>query len=151
MIRMSRFAMPLLMLAAMACPALAQDHATASIAQVTAVEQAFAHSMAQRNFAAFATFVADDAVFFGDHAMQRGKPQVLGHWKAFFAGAEAPFSWAPDQVEVLASGDLALSTGPVRDARGAIVGRFNSVWRREPDGRWRVVFDKGSPYEGKNR
>jgi hypothetical protein len=47
-------------------------------------------------------------------------------------------------VEVLASGALALTSGPVRDAAGAVVGRFNSVWRREPDGVWMVVFDKGS-------
>jgi ketosteroid isomerase-like protein len=38
---------------------------------------------------------------------------------------------------------LALSSGPVRDASGRRVGTFNSVWRREGDGRWRVVFDKG--------
>jgi ketosteroid isomerase-like protein len=24
-------------------------------------------------------------------------------------------------------------------------GRFNSVWRQEAQGLWRVVFDKGSP------
>jgi len=26
---------------------------------------------------------------------------------------------------------------------GKIVGRFNSIWRLEPDNAWRVVFDKG--------
>jgi hypothetical protein len=25
-----------------------------------------------------------------------------------------------------------------------VVGLYNSVWRREPDGGWMVVFDKGS-------
>jgi hypothetical protein len=28
-----------------------------------------------------------------------------------------------------------------------VVGRFNSIWRREAPGVWRVVFDKGSPAE----
>lgn len=56
-----------------------------------------------------------------------------------------PVPWAPDQVEVLASGTLALSTGPVHDTSGKVIGRFNSVWRLESDGLWRVVFDKGSP------
>lgn len=62
-----------------------------------------------------------------------------------FAGAQAPFSWEPDRVEALDSGTLALSSGPVRDPTGARVGTFNSVWRREAGGIWRIVFDKGCP------
>jgi len=45
----------------------------------------------------------------------------------------------------LDSGTLALSSGPVRDPTGKVVARFNSIWRQEPGGVWRVVFDKGSP------
>jgi ketosteroid isomerase-like protein len=46
---------------------------------------------------------------------------------------------------VLDSGGLALSTGPVHDPEGHQIGTFNSIWRRESDGSWRVVFDKGCP------
>ena len=49
------------------------------------------------------------------------------------------------EVEVLDSGTLALSTGPVLDPDGRRVGTFSSVWRREADGAWLVVFDKGCP------
>ena len=73
----------------------------------------------------------------------RGREQVADGWKGFFEGAQAPFSWDPDHVEVLPSGTLALSSGPVFDPSGKRVGTFNSVWRLEADGRWRVVFDKG--------
>jgi ketosteroid isomerase-like protein len=75
----------------------------------------------------------------------RGKAAVVAGWSSFFQGPQAPFSWDPDQVEVLAGGTLALSTGPVRDPQGQVVGRFNSIWRRAADGRWLVVFDKGGP------
>ena len=61
-----------------------------------------------------------------------------------FSGPEAPLSWGPDVVEVLASGALALSSGPVLRPNGEQSGRFNSVWRKEADGVWRVIFDKGS-------
>jgi ketosteroid isomerase-like protein len=114
-------------------------------AQVWAAERAFARSMAERDFAAFGRLVADDSVFFAGRQALRGKAAVLAGWKAFFDGAAAPFSWEPDQVEVLASGDLALSSGPVRNPKGEVVARFNSIWKRQPDGRWLVVFDKGSP------
>jgi hypothetical protein len=63
----------------------------------------------------------------------------------FFDGPTAPFSWEPEIVEVLPSGTLALSSGPVRDASGKRVGTFNSIWRREANGQWRVIFDKGAP------
>ena len=57
----------------------------------------------------------------------------------------APFSWNPEIVEVLESGTMALSSGPVRDPTGRQIGTFNSIWRHDPDGHWRVVFDKGCP------
>lgn len=112
---------------------------------VFAAERAFARSMAERDFAAFGRHLAVDAVFFGNASVQRGRDAVLAAWKTYFDGPQAPFSWEPDQVEVLASGELALSTGPVRNPAGQVVARFNSIWRREADGRWLVVFDKGSP------
>jgi hypothetical protein len=46
---------------------------------------------------------------------------------------------------VLESGTLALSTGPVVDTSGEVVGRFNSIWRLEAPGVWKIVFDKGGP------
>ncbi len=114
--------------------------------QVFAAERAFARTMADRNVDAFAAFVADEAIFFGGGtAPLRGKAQVVSVWSAFFEGETAPFSWEPDQVEVLDSGTLALSTGLVRDPEGKVIARFNSIWRLEAPDVWRVVFDKGSP------
>jgi hypothetical protein len=31
----------------------------------------------------------------------------------------------------------------VFDPNGKKVGSFNSIWRREQDGRWKIIFDKG--------
>ena len=111
--------------------------------QVFAAESSFAATMANRDSIAFATFVAPDAVFFGEKSVLRGKQAVVDGWRRFFTGPDVPFSWRPEQVEVLASGTLAHSSGPVLDAKGQRIATFNSVWRREADGIWRVVFDKG--------
>jgi hypothetical protein len=75
----------------------------------------------------------------------RGLKQVNDGWKRMYEGAKAPFSWEPEQVEVLDSGTLALSSGPVYDPDHKRIGTFNSVWRREPGGKWKIVFDKGCP------
>jgi ketosteroid isomerase-like protein len=112
--------------------------------EVEATERAFARTMAQRDFAGFGTFIADDAVFMEDPAPLRGRDQVIASWKVLYAKPQAPFSWEPERVEVLASGQLALTTGPVRDPQGKLIGTFTSIWRRERPGVWRIVFDRGN-------
>jgi ketosteroid isomerase-like protein len=112
--------------------------------QVRQAEIAFAKSMADRDHAAFVSHLAPEAIFFGPGgSVLRGAEAVAKGWKPFFEKERAPFTWAPEQVEVLASGSLAHSSGPVLDAAGKRVATFNSVWLREVDGRWRVVLDKG--------
>ena len=112
--------------------------------EVRTAEQAFAATMAERDLDAFVSHLADEAVFFTGKVL-RGAEEIATAWSPFFEGAAAPFSWEPEQVEVLDSGTLALSSGPVYDPEGNRIGTFNSIWRLDADGRWRVVFDKGCP------
>ena len=111
--------------------------------QVTDTELAFAKTMADRDHRAFASFLADEAVFLNGGKPLRGKAAVAEYWKRFYADPKAPFSWRPDRVQVLDSGGLGYSTGPVFDPDGKQFARFYSTWRREVDGAWRIVFDDG--------
>lgn len=104
---------------------------------------AFARSMRERNLEQFAGWVSQEAVFFGSTRVLRGKEAVVAAWKGFFVEPAAPFSWEPKTVEVLASGTLAHSSGPVFDPQGKHIANFNSIWRLEAPGVWRIVFDKG--------
>lgn len=114
--------------------------------QVWKAEVAFAKTMADRDHAKFTSFLADDTIFFGSKSVNRGKAAVSKAWKQFFEGPKAPFAWAPEKVEVLDSGTLAMSSGPVTDPEtGARFTTFNSVWRRDADGSWKVVLDNGCP------
>ncbi|TLY53060.1 MAG: nuclear transport factor 2 family protein [Gammaproteobacteria bacterium] len=127
--------------AATVAPRISRDDATR---EVFTTERAFAKTMADRDFAAFQSFLADETVFFGGKEALRGKAAVAAKWKRFYDTPAAPFAWEPVQVEVLDSGTLALSTGPVRNAEGKTIATFNSIWRRDASGQWRIVFDKGS-------
>lgn len=111
--------------------------------QVADTERAFAATMRQRDLAAFTSFLSDETVFYSGPVPLRGREQVTAFWKKFYEGKEAPFSWEPDQVDVIDSGTLAHSSGPVYDPKGKLIARFNSVWRLEAPGKWRIVFDKG--------
>ena len=129
---------------------LARVHARAQPARlaetVADAERAFAASMAKRDLDAFASHLSSEAVFFSNpdgSRVLRGKNAIVDGWKRYFDGPAAPFSWSPDTAQVLDSGTLAMTTGPVRDENGKMTGRFSSVWRLEPDGRWRVIFDRG--------
>lgn len=136
------FLVSVTLLVSQSVPAAAQSH-PGRAREVFAAESSFAQTMATRNLAAFGTYLAYDAVFFGRGGPLRGKAAVIAGWRSFFDGPDAPFSWVPETIEVLASGTLAHSSGPVRDPAGRQIGTFNSIWRRETDGHWRVVFDKG--------
>lgn len=116
--------------------------------EVIVAERAFAATMANRDLQSFASFLAEDAVFFSATDVQRGRDAVVAAWKPFFAAPQASFSWEPEQVEITGGtatgeGTLALSSGPVFDAQGELIGSFNTIWRRQQAGVWKVIFDKG--------
>lgn len=111
---------------------------------VMETERAFAATMANRDFEKFKTFISEEAIFFSGEKPLRGRQQIADAWEGFFKEANAPFSWEPEQVDVLESGKLAWSTGPVYDPEGKQVATFNSVWQLDASQQWRIIFDKGS-------
>lgn len=112
--------------------------------QVRATEIAFAKTLADRDVKAFSRMIAADAIWLADVPL-RGPEAVLTRWQKYFDAPQAPFSWAPELVEVQDGGKLALSTGPVMNPAGKQVGTYTSIWRREPSGEWRLIFDRGCP------
>jgi ketosteroid isomerase-like protein len=112
--------------------------------QVAATERAFARTMADRDLKGFGSFLSEETVFFAGTKPLRGKQAVIDAWARLYAQPQAPFSWEPKTVEVLASGALALSSGPVHDPHGKLVGCFSSIWRQEAPGVWKIVFDRGT-------
>ncbi|HEY8050533.1 MAG TPA: nuclear transport factor 2 family protein [Ramlibacter sp.] len=112
--------------------------------QVIATERAFAKTMADRDLQAFGSFLSDETVFFSGPKPLHGKQAVIEWWARFYAKPQAPFSWEPKAVEVLASGALALSSGPVYSPEGKLIACFSSIWRQEAPGRWKIVFDRGT-------
>jgi len=127
---------------AVAAPLPTAADLSAIAADVKAAEIAFARTMADRKLDQFAEFVAEDAVFNGT-TPHIGRAAVVETWKQFFAKPDAPFSWAPDAVAPTADGRHAISTGLARDPAGNVISRFTSIWRKDGDGKWRVVADQG--------
>ncbi|HSG64952.1 MAG TPA: nuclear transport factor 2 family protein [Gammaproteobacteria bacterium] len=138
-------------LMAFACLASATDALAEVVDDVRCSEIGFSLAAEQRNAERFVTFIDPDARFVGT-SVRRGTEAILGDWAAFFEPGGPSIKWRPQFVEVLEDGRLALTRGPYRVAElaenGTIVerwGTFNSVWRLGDDGKWRVVFDAGTP------
>jgi len=117
----------------------------APIDEVRATEIAFAKAFADRDKDAFFAFVLDDATFLSPRGMLKGKEAIVTAWSVYFEGERAPFSWRPENVSVAADGTLGLSNGPVIDPAGKVIGGFQSTWRKQKDGSWKILFDGAAP------
>lgn len=136
----------LILIIAMFCKTILALDIAALEKQVWETETAFAQSMADRNFEAFKSFLDNEAVFLNRNGALRGKQAIAEVWKAYYQKADAPFSWKPEAVVVIESGTIAYSTGPVRNEAGKVFSYYTSVWRRNDQGEWKIILDKGQKY-----
>lgn len=133
-----------LLLCLSACSSVQVANNEALKDQVFKTEIAFAKAMENRDLSAFSHYISPEAVFFSANKVTRGRDAVVMAWANLFKEKIAPFSWVPNQVEVLDSGKLAISTGPVMNPKGEVIATFTSIWRREDSGEWQIIFDKGN-------
>ena len=115
---------------------------------LAAAELAFAkYSVDHGMRAAFIEYFADDGVNFAPdpgntRARFRARPEAI-----------EPFvlDWHPAIAAVARAGDLGFTTGPYTitgrapAVREPAQGMFFSVWRRQPEGSWKVIVDGGVP------
>ncbi len=96
---------------------------------------------------AFIYYAADSAVLLRSNKLIKGKKAITEAYSRYNSDS-IKLSWKPDFVEVSASGDLAYTYGQyiisVMDSTGQVksdTGIFHTVWKRQPDGQWRFVWD----------
>jgi len=124
---------------------------SASECEVWARELGFARSVAEHDAVAFAGFVAQGAVFGASRAdPRRGRDAVVAAWAPIVAGRQLRLAWYSAMVAIGGEPDIAFSSGPALyedlspDAKQRfLVGGFQSIWHRDGDGTWRVLFDDG--------
>lgn len=114
-------------------------------------ETAFAVSVADKDWDQFVSFIADEAIFVAG-AVLRGKQAILDGWAVFFQEGAPKLIWRPEIVEIQEDGELGMTQGPFTVEQpgpdGTVLsqsGSFNSVWERQADGSWKVIFDAGCP------
>ena len=100
-------------------------------------ERAFnAAAQAKGQWTAFREFAAPDAVMF--------VPQPINAQEWLKDRKDPPKSveWWPTESYVSCDGNTAVNTGGWKRPNGS-VGYFTTIWRRQPDGSWKWIWDGG--------
>ena len=118
---------------------------------VRCAEIAFSRSVETQDQETFRSLIDEEAIFAAG-PVRRGVDEIVQAWSGYFKENADKMIWRPMVSEVTPSGDLAFSRGPYRlswvddDGNEQVSwGYFNSTWRLNDDGEWRVLFDAGGP------
>jgi ketosteroid isomerase-like protein len=129
-----------------------QAEVPAALQTMADTERAFAEACTRKGIRdSFLEYFADDAVAFNPAPIS-AKERLRSRPARPFG--EAELRWEPRTGDVAASGELGWLTGPSTftdhtDANARPqAGNYLSVWRRQPNGEWRVFIDIGSQPPG---
>lgn len=112
-------------------------------------DAAIQEALARRDLERTMSFYAEDAVLLpAAEPLIRGKAAIREEWKHLFAIPDFRTTSTLTRVEVARSADLAYTMGTYlatmmgEDGREVTEpGKWVSVWKKQPDGSWRIVVD----------
>jgi hypothetical protein len=117
---------------------MAADSALAARALVVGAAAAYAEALDENE----GLIVRPGAVFEGASDLPAAFAPNTGEF-----GQEIVLNWAPDRAFTSQTGDLGATSGRyVRTVNGIATsqGRYVTVWRKDAQGRWRVLIDVGN-------
>lgn len=114
------------------------------------LEAQFAKATAAEGGKAFAAWFADDAVTLSEgQAPIHGRDAIAK--SATWLPQDYQLTWTPTDAVMSPSGDMGYTWGHYeghskgRDGNPIVTtGRYFTVWRKEPNGAWKVVLDAGN-------
>jgi ketosteroid isomerase-like protein len=126
---------------------LTQPTLSPGVIQLMELEGRFAQAVAAGGGKAFAEWFAEDAV-----TLNNGQPATVGRGaiaaQAKWDPKEYQLTWTPQGAQMGPSNDMGVTWGHYeghsKDKNGqpmVISGRFITVWKKMPDGSWKVALD----------
>lgn len=139
---------PLFVLLAIAAPVLfARNDAAAVLMEA---DRAFDRETAARGLDGWMNWFAEDARIETGKAVIEGKLALREYYSKMFAEREFRIHWWPVQADISADGTLGFTFGRAliswRDEKGEEQkrkSRYTTLWRKQKDGTYKVVFDMG--------
>lgn len=126
---------------------LTNPGATPAVEFLYRLDEKFSADTAQGGGAAFASWFAPDAV-----TLANGKAPVEGQEaiaaQATWSAQTYQLTWTPEGARMSPGGDMGLTWGHYKgvskDKEGNTAttsGRYITVWKKQPDGQWKVEMD----------
>ncbi len=147
---MNKILVTLMVLNLAGCSSTVKDDAESKRMEIINTDKAFSAMSAEKGMReAFVAFAADEVI-----KPQDGGQPVIGKESLMrsFEGAPARdfvLTWTPLKAD--ASGDLGYTFGnwerKFKTPSGSdttVYGNYVSIWKRQPDGSWKYVFDSGN-------
>lgn len=114
------------------------------------LEARFAKDTLEKGGAGFASWFADDGVALGNGAAPEVGKEAIAR-SATWKPEVYQLTWTPTAAVMGPSGDMGYTWGHFeghsKDANGnpiTVTGRYMTIWRRQPNGAWKVVLDAGA-------
>jgi ketosteroid isomerase-like protein len=142
------FIIPALLLAFVVVSQAQQGGYTPALVSLVEAERSFSRMSVERGVReSFLAFFADDGINFQPHPTNTREAYL----KRPAPAVRPPVTlyWDPVFADVSRSGDLGYTTGPYRlsdqsaERKPTRHGYYFSIWKRQPDGAWKVVVDVG--------
>jgi ketosteroid isomerase-like protein len=94
---------------------------------------------------AFLEYIDDDGIMMRDNAM----PLIGAHAIDYITSmndSSISLTWEPRGGDVAESGDLGYTFGvyEMKDSINIQKGTYVTIWKKQPDGRWKFVLDSGN-------
>jgi ketosteroid isomerase-like protein len=133
----------------LSCHSKEGDKSAQAKKEITQAEKDFEQMAADKGIAEAFSFYADSnaTIKRSNDSLVHGKGDI----RVLFSGdyfKKATVKWSPDFVDAAKSGDLGYDFGHYtwqsKDSTGKIQensGVFHTVWKKQPDGSWKFVWD----------
>lgn len=122
--------------------------------QLLQADRDFADATHARGIEGWMSFFADDAIRIKYRGgMAKGYEAVRATDTPLISDTTITLNWQPIDARVFKDGTVGITIGTsqivnrVGPKKGEVAyrGRYTTLWRREPDGRWKVIMDTGYP------
>jgi uncharacterized protein (TIGR02246 family) len=129
--------------------ATAPDTRATDEAAIRAADTAWAKASESHQVDAVLAAYEDNAISFGANSKpSKGKEAIRRAITEAYSTPGFSMTWTPIQVDVARSGEIGYSRGRyqmfMKGAKGEDIadqGTYLAIWRRQPDGTWRVAED----------